>query len=309
MNIRQNLVSEDKYKVKCPYEMTAECIVIHNTDNDASAENEVAYMIRNNKQVSFHFAVDDQEIWQGVPLNRNTWHCGDGSKGKGNRTGISIEICYSESGGDKFTAAEKNAAKFVAELLHERKWGIDRVGKHQDYSGKDCPKRTLALGWDRFLEMIQAELNALQNPKPETKAETFKVGDAVHFKGGKHYTSATAKTGSSATAGSAKVTHVAEGKAHPYHLVHTDKTSNVYGWVDADTVCSVAAEEEPELKVGDKVRLAGKSPQYGKSFLFASFVYKSVLYVREIRGDRVVISTVRTGAVTGAVHKKYLTKI
>lgn len=68
-------------------------------------------------------------------------------------------------------------------------------------------------------------------------------------------------------------------------------------------------EEKAELKVGDKVRLAGKSPQYGKTLLFASFVYRSVLYVREIKGDRVVISTVKTGAVTGAVHKKYLTKI
>jgi hypothetical protein len=38
-------------------------------------------------------------------------------------------------------------------------------------------------------------------------------------------------------------------------------------------------------------------------------VYDSTLYVREIKGSRLVISTLKSGAVTGAVDKKYLTKI
>lgn len=48
---------------------------------------------------------------------------------------------------------------------------------------------------------------------------------------------------------------------------------------------------------------------YGKPYNFQDFVYKSVLYVRQIDGDRIVISTEAKGAITGAVHKKYLTKI
>lgn len=63
------------------------------------------------------------------------------------------------------------------------------------------------------------------------------------------------------------------------------------------------------LKVGDKVRLQKGAPRYGKSTGFASWVYDSTLYVREINGSRVVISTLKSGAVTGAVDKKYLTKI
>ena len=62
--------------------------------------------------------------------------------GKGNMQGIAIEICYSKSGGDRFIKAEKNAAKFIAQLLKERGWGIDKVTKHQDYSSKYCPHRT-----------------------------------------------------------------------------------------------------------------------------------------------------------------------
>ncbi len=40
-------------------------ITVHNTYNDASAENEIAYMIRNDNEVSFHFAVDDKEDDEG----------------------------------------------------------------------------------------------------------------------------------------------------------------------------------------------------------------------------------------------------
>ncbi len=161
MKIIQNLVLPSKYNIKCPYIMNPEFIVVHNTANDASAKNEVAYMINNNNKVSFHYAIDDKEIVQGIPENRNAWHAGDGN-GQGNRKGIGIEICYSKSGGKRFEEAEKLAAKFIAYKLNEKSWGIDKVKKHQDFSGKYCPHRTLDMGWQRFLNMVQAELNKLK---------------------------------------------------------------------------------------------------------------------------------------------------
>lgn len=63
------------------------------------------------------------------------------------------------------------------------------------------------------------------------------------------------------------------------------------------------------LAVGDKVKLASGAPSYGTSKQFASWVYSSTLYLRELSGNRAVISTLKTGAITGAVDKKYLTKI
>ncbi|MFY9378213.1 MAG: N-acetylmuramoyl-L-alanine amidase, partial [Peptococcia bacterium] len=78
MEVIRNLVLPGKYSIKCPYTMTPEFIVVHNTANDASARNEVAYMIGNDNKVSFHYAVDDKEIVQGIPENRNAWHAGDG---------------------------------------------------------------------------------------------------------------------------------------------------------------------------------------------------------------------------------------
>lgn len=182
MNIVKNLVSQSKYSIKCPYSMTPEFIVVHNTANDATAANEVKYMISNNNQVSFHFAVDDKEIVQGLPLDRNAWACGDGANGKGNRKGIQIEICYSKSGGARFENAEKNAAKFIAQLLKERGWGVDKVKKHQDFSNKYCPHRTLDKGWASFVNMIKDYLNELNKPVQSTQSSSISVGDKVKVK-------------------------------------------------------------------------------------------------------------------------------
>ena len=140
--------------------MTPSRIVVHNTANDASARNEVSYMISNDQEVSFHYAVDDKEVVQGIPENRNAWHCGDGANGKGNREGIAIEICYSKSGGSRFTQAEKNAVDLIAEILKRYGWGVGAVTKHHDYNGKYCPHRTLDQGWDRFIKMIEAKMSS-----------------------------------------------------------------------------------------------------------------------------------------------------
>lgn len=136
------LIDESKYSVKCPYSMIPEGIAIHNTANDASARNEVAYMGRNNNQVSFHIAVDDKEAIQAIEFDRNAWHAGDGGTGTGNRKYIAVEICYSKSGGNKFLAAERNAAKVVADLLKLYGWGTEKIKAHRDFSGKNCPHRT-----------------------------------------------------------------------------------------------------------------------------------------------------------------------
>ena len=73
---KQNMVSSAKYSIKCPYAMTPKYVVIHNTANDASAANEIAYMIGNSNQVSYHIAVDNVNAIQAIPFNRNAWAAG-----------------------------------------------------------------------------------------------------------------------------------------------------------------------------------------------------------------------------------------
>ena len=178
MQITNVRCPESKYAIKCPYTMKPEYITVHNTYNDASAMSEVSYMIGNGNKTSFHAAVDDYRIVTGIPFNRSTFNAGDGRTGTGNRKTISIEICYSKSGGKRFTEAEKLAAEYIAYLLKKYGWGIERVKKHQDWSGKYCPHRTLNLGWKRFLKMIKKHLKTqTEKPKPSKveKGEDEKV--------------------------------------------------------------------------------------------------------------------------------------
>lgn len=172
VEIVKKIVPSNKYSIKCPNKMTPTRIVVHNTANDASALNEIAYMTNNNSETSFHYAVDDKQIVQGIEENRNAWHAGDG-QGKGNMEGIAIEICYSKSGGDKFIKAEQNAVDLIVDILKRYGWGIDKVTKHQDYSGKYCPHRTLDMGWDRFIKMVENKLNGTQNQTTDNEVNVY----------------------------------------------------------------------------------------------------------------------------------------
>lgn len=161
---KQNLVPASKRSIKCPYPMTPQYITVHNTSNNTSAANEVAYMLRNNNQTSFHVAVDEKEVIQAIPFNLNAWHAGDGATGNGNRKSISIEICRSTADEATFKKCEANAAKYIATLLKQYGWTTAKVKQHYDWSGKNCPHRTRQLGWSRFIKMIQAELDILNKP-------------------------------------------------------------------------------------------------------------------------------------------------
>lgn len=166
MHIEQQLLPQNIWDIKCPYSMNPTSLTIHNTANDAPAQNERNYCANNPylsngapNYTSFHYAVDDTKAIQLIPENRNAWHAGDGDGGAGNRSSISIEICYSRSGGPRFIKAEQNGAKLAAKILKAHGWGVNRMFPHQHWSGKYCPHRTLDMGWQRFVNMVQAELN------------------------------------------------------------------------------------------------------------------------------------------------------
>lgn len=75
------------------------------------------------------------------------------------------------------------------------------------------------------------------NSDMEKEKKEYQVGDIVNFHGGTHYVSSyPGAKGYTARAGKAKITiKDGSGKAHPWHLIHTDSSSNVYGWVDDGT--------------------------------------------------------------------------
>ena len=86
------------------------------------------------------------------------------------------------------------------------------------------------------MELEKAQQEPAGNEEKEEKKE-YNVGDIVNFHGGTHYVSSyPGSKGYNARAGMAKITiKDGSGKAHPWHLIHTDSGSNVYGWVDDGT--------------------------------------------------------------------------
>lgn len=171
-------ISASLYPLKAPYTMTPEYITVHNTYNDATAANEIAYMTRNTTVVGYHVAIDDIQAIQAIPFNRNAFHAGDG-QGKGNRASIGIEICYSKSGGPKYVAAEANTIEYIAHALKQYGWGIDRVKWHRDWSGKKCPHRIIDEGRTQSVkDRIARRLAELQNP-PQLIADDKKEIDEM----------------------------------------------------------------------------------------------------------------------------------
>ena len=74
-------------------------------------------------------------------------------------------------------------------------------------------------------------------PKTAAANSEIALGDIVKFKGGPHYVNSTATSyQASPKAGPAKVTAIAKSARHPYHVIHTDGSSTVYGWVDASQI-------------------------------------------------------------------------
>lgn len=140
-------------------------IVIHETDNTGAHANARAhnqYLHKNcwEEQKSWHYTVDDTEIWHHLPNDEVGYHAGDTSwKEGGNQNGIGIELCVNEGG--NFDQTMQNAAQLTAYLLRQYHLDIDAVKKHQDFSGKDCPSTIIQNNrWDEFLNMVQVAYDA-----------------------------------------------------------------------------------------------------------------------------------------------------
>lgn len=111
------------------------------------------------------------------------------------------------------------------------KYYVDRIS-HSIGSGY-----TMALSLHKVQGGSGGNNGSDNNEEQEEKKTEYKVGDIVTFKGGTHfYSSYPGARGYSAKPGKAKITIAnGSGKAHPWHLVHVDNESNVYGWVDDGT--------------------------------------------------------------------------
>ena len=186
-----DLIDKDLYPYKCPYLINLKDIVIHNAATPNGTAKALNRALHNSKEYkSWHFSVDDKDIIQSLPLNRNAFATGDGAYGLGNRTGIHIEIAKDNDNDsqDEWKKARDNGARLAAELLYKYGLSIDCLKKHQDYkmtSGnyKYCPHKILDEGWDDFKLLVSQYLDELSNPKKDDSNDTSDSNDKINFDG------------------------------------------------------------------------------------------------------------------------------
>lgn len=179
-----DLIDKSLYPYKCPYLMNKpQAIIIHNASTPSGTAKALNNALHNSKEYkSWHFSVDDKDVIESLPLNRNAFATGDGAYGLGNRTGIHIEIAKDNDNDSKeeWLKARDNGAKLAAELLHHYGWGIDNLKKHQDYkmtdgSYKYCPHKILDEGWDDFKFLVSQYLDQLNNPREDDSTDKEQV--------------------------------------------------------------------------------------------------------------------------------------
>lgn len=148
-------------------------ITIHSTGNaNSTARNERDWLTNpsNNRSASWHICVDEKEAIEAIPLNEVAYHSGTA---QGNNSSISIEIC--ESGNREKTL--RNAVELTAKLLKERGWGVDRLKRHYNWSGKNCPRIMSAnnwAGWKSFVAQVKKELENMEEITVFLKGEKKK---------------------------------------------------------------------------------------------------------------------------------------
>ncbi|MDB8439123.1 peptidoglycan recognition protein family protein [Turicibacter sanguinis] len=243
---KKQFVSKDKYPIKCPYPMKVSYITVHDTGNCGPAVNEIKYMVTNNHQVSFHLAVDEAEVIQGLPLDRNSWACGDGANGIGNRQSINVEICRpTHVNQSLYRRAEENAVYVVARLLYENQLSIEKLKKHQDWSGKTCPNVLIKEeGWNRFKERVDTVLKAIHNGEcsAELSSGTTEVTNShsLYSVGDRVKVLASAKTYVTGEV----IKEFVKGQTYEIMRVHDNKLllSDIISWVYSHDVEKVSVD-------------------------------------------------------------------
>lgn len=196
LQIYRNLISPTATGRRPGRKVAMTSITIHSNGNPKStARSENANLVNNSpgKKVSFHFAVDDKNCYQNLPIDEMAWHAGDYQNkknwGPGNTSSIAIEIC---EGGDRL-AALLNAVSLCKTLMKQTGLRSSQIVQHNHWSGKDCPRILRnadyikdGLNWAWFIgQLKEEEVEMVTKGEFEVDGEVI-VMDRI-LKDGKNY--------------------------------------------------------------------------------------------------------------------------
>ena len=187
MEIKQLIANKSNYGDK--RDVSKLYIVIHYTGNDGdTAKNNAEYYHNSVVKVSAHFFVDNDEIYQSVPIEYAAWSVG-GKKytscsqtGGGtmygiikNQNSINIEMCDNKPKDGKISLTQKtreNTEDLVVDLMLKYNIPAERIYRHFDVTGKICPAYFISYGehlndgqnyWEFFKSNIKEKYEARMN--------------------------------------------------------------------------------------------------------------------------------------------------
>jgi N-acetylmuramoyl-L-alanine amidase len=264
--------------------------------------------------------------YQTLPFDICCWGVGAGKNGSYNynpTARVQFEIC--EDGlTDKtyFDAVFKEAIEFCAYLCKTYGFGVDKISSHyesykQGYGSNhgDCDHWLKKFGKD--MNWFRAEVQKLLVEEKEEKKETtspsvstqkpttnsnstnktniisYKAGTKIQLSSTPLYISATATTAKSQKSGTYYIwsNEAINGRVRITNdASRVGKTGQVTGWIKvSDIKTATTATPKQTIKVGSTVKVKQGAKTYTGGNLY-SFVYNRNHKVKEIKGDRVVIT-------------------
>ena len=125
--------------------MIVKGITIHNTGNKLSANELYSILLKNKKINITHFIVDEKEIIEVYPVDKEASHTGKGYD-YGNKNTIAIEIARSECDDNIYFEAQKNAISLIKRLMKKYNLTKNDIYFHNDFNQQTyCPHRILKI--------------------------------------------------------------------------------------------------------------------------------------------------------------------
>ena len=170
-----------------------EYIVIHYVGAVSTAEANTKYFKSVNRKASAHYFVDDTSIWQCVEDKDAAWHCGGKLQGfRGhtyykkclNSNSLGIEMCcYKDINGklDISSQTINRTIELVKELMQKYNISNDKVIRHFDVTGKNCPAPFVSdeNRWNEFKKSLESGYKPSNPDKDNTRKIRTKAWQVV----------------------------------------------------------------------------------------------------------------------------------
>ena len=258
---------------------------------------------------------------QTMPWDYRPWGCGSGSKGSCNDGWIQFEICE-DALTDKayFDKIYKEAVEITAYLCKmynlNPKGTVTKNGVKVPVILDHTTSCSLGFGsnhgdvkhwfsrYGKTLDDVRndvAKLMGESDSAPSTPSTPTTPSTSTMYRVRKSWKDAASQKGAYTVLENAKKCCDQAGAG--YYVFDND--GKVVYPVASSTPAPSTPIPEKELKVGDVIKLTSNATYVGGKTI-PSWVFKSTLYFRGYRGEDVIFSTLKTGAITGVVKKSHI---